>query len=59
MTQKEKDLNMLIGMIMSGQRRVTYKGFEVYLPTLKRDTYFRKEKQAKEEALKIYNLINF
>lgn len=59
MTEKEKDLNMLIGLIMSGQRRVTYKGIEVYLPVLKRDTYFRREQQAKKEALKIYNLLNF
>jgi len=59
LTQKEKDLNMLIGMIMSGQSRVIYKGIEVYLPILKRDTYFRREQQAKEEALKIYNLLNF
>lgn len=59
MTEKEKDLDMLVGLLMGGQGQVTYKGIEVYLPTLKRDTTFRREQQAKKEALKIYNLLNF
>jgi len=56
--KKDYEINEFIGLLLSGQRKVMYKGIEVFLPTIKRDTTKRKELQAKKEAEKLWKLLN-